>query len=128
MYLKLAAKTKLKHCCGDDTGVMFSIAIKICVITTCVLLCTCGYSKVQSQSLAHWSRKLFYLRKKMLPWTILSLLEQYCCALSCVYNVLLPLTMLQDKGNPPQMTILTRIWINWINYTIRSWKPRNFEM
>ena len=62
------AKTKLKHCRGDDTGVMFSIAIlKNCVITTCVLLCTCGYSKVQSQSLAHWSRKLFYLRKKMLP-------------------------------------------------------------
>ena len=31
-----------------------TVANKICVITTCVVLSTCGYSKLQSQSLACW--------------------------------------------------------------------------
>ena len=106
---------------------MFSIANKICVITTCVVLSTCGCFKLQSQSLAHWLRKWFYFCKKMRWWTSLSLLEQYPCTISCVYNVLL-LTTVQDKGNPLHLAILTRVWINGINYTIRSWKLSNLEI
>ena len=36
-------KTRLKQCHVEVTGVMFSIANKICVTTTCVVLSTCGY-------------------------------------------------------------------------------------
>ena len=52
-------KTRLKQCHVEVTGVMFSIANKICVITTC------GYFKLQLQSLAYWLRKLFFFCKKM---------------------------------------------------------------
>lgn len=49
-------KTRLKQCHVEGTGltgVMFSIANKIYVITACVVLSTRGYFKLQSQSLAH---------------------------------------------------------------------------
>lgn len=49
-------KTRLKQCHVEVTGVMFSIANKIYVITACVVLSTSGYFKLQSQSLAHWLR------------------------------------------------------------------------
>ena len=57
-------KTRLKQCHVEVSGVMVSIANKICVITTCVVLSTCGYFKLQLQSLAYWLRKLFFFCKR----------------------------------------------------------------